>query len=133
MVVADEDVAKLRPSPPAFAWIYDITDERQPMPIATFQAPGVDLDGSPQEPMSGCHQPSERFEGTTIPFAWFAKGMRLVDISDPFAPKEVGFYEPDPPSGYARVSSNDVTTDHRGLAYLLDRQQGLDIIDCFPS
>ena len=27
MVVADEDVAKLRPSPPSFSWIYDITDE----------------------------------------------------------------------------------------------------------
>jgi hypothetical protein len=133
MVVADEDVAKLRPSPPAFTWIYDITDERQPMPIATFQAPGVDLDGSPQEAMSGCHQPSERFTGTILPFAWFAKGLRLVDIADPFAPREVGFYEPDVPSGYARVSSNDVTLDDRGLIYLLDRQQGLDIIEAFPS
>lgn len=133
VVVADEDVAKLRPSPPSFAWIYDITDERQPMPIATFQAPGVDMDGTPQEPMSGCHQPSERFFGTTLPFAWFAKGLRLVDISDPFAPREVGFYEPDVPAGYARVSSNDVTVDNRGLMYLLDRQQGLDIIECFPS
>ena len=33
MVVADEDVAKLYPSAPAFAWIYDITNERQPLPI----------------------------------------------------------------------------------------------------
>lgn len=133
MVVADEDVAKLRPSPPAFAWIYDITDERQPLPIATFQAPGVDPDGAPQEPMSGCHQPSERFFGTVLPFAWFAKGLRLVDISDPFSPKEVGFYEPDVPTGYARASSNDVTVDNRGLLYLLDRQQGVDIIECFPG
>ncbi len=45
MVVADEDVAKLRPSPPAFTWIYDITDERLPLPIATFQVPGLDPDG----------------------------------------------------------------------------------------
>ena len=28
MVVADEDVAKLYPSPPAFTWIYDVTNER---------------------------------------------------------------------------------------------------------
>ena len=42
MVVADEDVAKLRPAPPSFAWIYDITDETTPLPIATFQVPGLD-------------------------------------------------------------------------------------------
>lgn len=133
MVVADEDVAKLRPSPPSFAWVYDITDERQPMPISTFQVAGVDPDGAPREPMSGCHQPSERFVGTTLPFAWFAKGMRLVDISDPFAPREIAFYEPDAPAGCERASSNDVTIDDRGLVYLLDRQQGVDIIECFPG
>ena len=99
MVVADEDVAKLRPSAPSFTWIYDITVEQQPVPIATFQVPGLDLDGSPQPPMSGCHQPSERLRGTVIPFAWFAQGLRLVDIADPFAPREVGHFLPDPPGG----------------------------------
>ena len=129
MLVADEDVAKLRPSAPAFAWIYDITFEKQPMPIATFQVPGLDTDGSPQPPMMGCHQPAERFPGTIVPFAWFARGLRLVDVSDPFAPREVGFYEPDPPKGYDMVSSNDVTVDPSGLMYLIDRQRGLDIIE----
>ena len=40
MVVADEDVAKLWPSPPAFTWVYDITIETQPVSIATCQVPG---------------------------------------------------------------------------------------------
>ncbi|QWA09265.1 hypothetical protein GTU79_17800 [Sodalis ligni] len=128
MAVSDEDVAKLYPAPPAFSWFYDITDERQPMPISTFQVEGIDPDGRPQEPMTGCHQPAEKFFGHVLPYAWFAQGLRLVDISNPFAPKEVGFYEPDVPAGYERVSSNDVTMDERGLIYLLDRQQGLDII-----
>ena len=132
LVVADEDVAKLRPSPPAYTWIYDISEETQPLPIATFQVDGIDPDGAPQEQMTGCHQPSERFNGTLIPFAWFAQGLRLIDVADPFRPREVGFYEPDPPEGCRRVSSNDVTLDDRGLAYLIDRQQGLDIIECFP-
>jgi hypothetical protein len=130
MVVADEDVAKLRPSPPAFSWVYDITDERQPLPIATFQVPGLDPDGAPQQPMTGCHQPAERFLGTTVPFAWFAQGMRLVDMSDPFRPAEIGFFEPDIPSGCERVSSNDVTMDARGIAYLTDRQHGVSVIEC---
>jgi hypothetical protein len=78
--------------------------------------------------MSGCHQPSERFTGTVIPFAWFAQGLRLVDISDPFAPREVGHFLPGPPEG-ERVSSNDVTIDDRGLIYLVDRVRGVDIIE----
>jgi hypothetical protein len=129
MLVADEDVAKLRPSPPAFAWVYDISFEQQPMPIATFQVPGLDTDGAPQPPMMGCHQPSECFHGTIIPFAWFARGLRLVDVSDPFAPREVGYYEPDVPDGYEMPSSNDVTVDPSGLIYLIDRQRGLSIIE----
>ena len=109
--------------------ISDITQESNPLPISTFQVPGLDPDGAPQEQMMGCHQPSERFSGNIIPFAWFAQGLRLVDISDPFAPKEVGHYIPDPQAGAERASSNDVTTDSRGLIYLVDRIGGVDIIE----
>ncbi len=129
MVVADEDVAKLWPAPPAFAWVYDITEERCPVPIATIRTPGADPGGDPEPPMTGCHQPSDRFCGTVVPFAWFAQGLRLIDVSDPFEPREVGHYLPDPPPGCARASSNDVTVDDRGLIYLIDRQRGVDIIE----
>lgn len=128
MVVADEDVAKLWPSAPAFTWVYDITNEHNPCAISTFQVEGLDVDGAPQPPMMGCHQPSERFEGTIIPFAWFAQGLRLIDFADPFQPKEVGHYQPDAPNGFEHASSNDVTIDDRGLIYLIDRQVGVDII-----
>lgn len=129
MVVADEDVAELWPAAPAFTWIYDITQEACPTPIATFQVEGVDREGAPQEPMTGCHQPSERFISTSIPFAWFAQGLRLIDVADPFRPREVGFYQPDPPDGFARAASNDVTMDDRGLIYLVDRQRGVDVVE----
>jgi hypothetical protein len=129
MLVADEDVDARWPTAPAFLWIYDITNEKMPVPISTFQVEGVDKDGAPQPPMTGCHQPSERFSGTIVPCAWFAQGMRLLDVSDPFAPKEVGSYLPDPPAGAKRASSNDVTIDDRGLIYLVDRQGGVDILE----
>jgi hypothetical protein len=129
LVVADEDVAKLWPAAPAFTWIYDITQETNPTAIATFQVEGLDPEGAPQDPFTGCHQPSERFSSTTLPFAWFAQGLRLVDVADPFNPREVGFYKPDPPAGADRASSNDVTMDDRGLIYLIDRQRGVDIIE----
>ena len=129
MVVADEDVAKLYDAAPAFIWIYDITVETLPTPIATWQVPGLDTDGASQPPMTGCHQPSERFTGTVIPCAWFAQGLQLVDIADPFAPKQVGLFTPDTPAGADRPSSNDVTIDERGLIYLVDRINGVDIIE----
>lgn len=128
MVVADEDVAKLYPAAPAFAWIYDITVEQAPTPIATWQVQGLHGDGSPQPPMTGCHQPSERVAGTIIPFAWFAQGLRLVDIADPFSPVEVGHFLPDAAPGATQPSSNDVTIDDRGLIYLVDRVNGVDIL-----
>ena len=127
MIAADEDVAKLYPAAPAFAWVYDVTDERNPTSIATFR---VDSDGRPQPPMTGCHQPSERLAGgSVVPFAWFARGLRLVDFADPFLPREVGFYQAEPPPGCERASSNDVTIDRRGLLFLVDRQRGVDILE----
>ncbi len=65
----------------------------------------------------------------SIPFAWFAQGLRLVDFADPYAPREVGYYMPDPAPGAERPSSNDVTVDDRGLVYLVDRVNGVDIIE----
>lgn len=44
-------------------------DERHPVPVATWKAPGLDIVGEPQPPMTGCHQPSEVVTGTAIPFA----------------------------------------------------------------
>ena len=127
MLVADEDVNRIAPGPPAFLWLVDITDERRPMPFASFQVEGVD--GAPQPEFTACHQPSEAVTGTEIPVAWFAHGLRLVDIARPRAPRETGHFLPDPPEGSERVQSNDVTTDGRGLFYLLDRVRGLTILE----
>src|SRR5207302_5077427 len=75
LLVADEDVAKLEPGPPSFLWLVDITDEKKPVPFASFQVEGVD--GSPQPEFTGCHQPVEHVTSTEIPVAWFAHGLRL--------------------------------------------------------
>ena len=127
MILADEDVAKLRPHPPAFAWVVDITVEQQPLPIATIQPKGQGA--MEAQPMTGCHQPSEVVTGTEIPFAWFAQGLKIFDIADPYAPTEVAWFQPDPAPGADRPSTNDVTIDERGLIYLIDRIRGLHIVE----
>lgn len=127
MIVADEDAQKLEPSPPAFLWIYEISDETRPVPFATFQLDCYD--GAPQPKYMGCHQPAEKITGTEIPVAWFAQGLRVVDFSKPHAPREAAFFLPDVPAGSQRVQSNDVTVDDRGLIYLYDRLRGLHILE----
>ena len=127
MIAADEDVAKLEPGAPSFLWLVDITDERHPTPFASFQVAGID--GQPQPEFTGCHQPCERVTGTEIPVAWFAHGLRIVDIAQPHAPREVAHFLPAVPEGSSRVSSNDVEVDERGLLYLIDRGRGLHILE----
>jgi hypothetical protein len=127
LVVADEDVAHLFPGPPAFLWIVDATVEERPVPFATFQIDA--LDGNPQPGRSGCHQPIEKITGTEFPAAWFANGLRIINIARPRAPREVGHFLPDPPPGSKQLNSNDVFVDSRGLIFLIDRVRGFHILE----
>jgi hypothetical protein len=130
MLLASEDAGRSRDFYPAFLWVYDITDETQPIPFASYQVEGID--GSVQPEFTGVHQPSEVIMGNEIPVAWFAYGLRVLDFANPHAPKEVAWYMPDPstdPRAQGRVQSNDVTMDSRGLIYLLDRIGGCHILE----
>ena len=58
-----------------------------------------------------------------------AAGLRIIDVADPLAPKEVGWFIPGPAGGRPAPQSNDVTLDDRGLIYLVDRNVGFDILE----
>lgn len=118
MLLASEDAGRMRDFYPAFLWVYDITDERQPIPFSSYQVEGID--GSVQPEMTGVHQPSEVITGTDIPVAWFAYGLRILDMSNPHSIKEVAHFMPDVTDERAkgRVQSNDVTIDPEHGAHL---------------
>jgi len=126
-IVADEDVQRPETALPAFMWMIDITDEEHPVPVGTYQVEGLDHGNHANN--SGCHQPVEKIRGTEVPFAWFAQGLRIIDISRPHTPKEVAHYVPDPAAGAKRCQSNDVYQDDRGLIFLIDRIRGLEILE----
>ena len=128
VLIADEDVQRPVEAVPAFIWMVDITDETRPVPVGSFQVEGIEGKGR-QKIMTGCHQPCEKVTGTEIPFAWFAQGLRIIDVKNPHSPREVAHFVPDVPPGSERVSSNDVTIDDRGLIYLIDRLRGLTIVE----
>ena len=77
----------------------------------------------------GAHQCHERMTDTLVYVTWFRGGLRIVDIADPAKPKEVGYFIPPPGKDQKTPQSNDVFVDRQGLIYLIDRLNGLDILE----
>ena len=106
-----------------FMWIMDNREKSNPVPIATYQ---VELNGfMTAGGRFGAHNISERIEGDLAFVVWFNAGLRVVDLANPYAPKEVGYYIPAADFGKPTPQSNDITVDERdGLIYITDRWGG---------
>jgi len=83
----------------------------------------------------GVHSTNENFnnpyDGKMVAVAYFNGGVRLYDIREPQAPREVAFYVPEADAltdtdGYM---TNNVEIDNRGYIYVVDRNgAGMDIL-----
>jgi hypothetical protein len=125
LIVFDEELSS--GDPPAFVRIFDITDEEYPKQVSTFQIPR-DPSGKTGGRF-GSHQPHESVGWNNLIYAaWFSGGLRVIDISNPYKPAEVGHYIPIALKGEIFAQSNDVFVDHQGFIYLIDRINGLDIL-----
>ncbi|MHC4489012.1 MAG: LVIVD repeat-containing protein [Planctomycetota bacterium] len=122
----------------------DITHFNYPVNVAAFKVPDGDFceNGKSVRP----HQFADTQDGKLYDVganngityvAYFSKGLRIIDYSDPYNPKEVGHYIPQTTSmtklnanGVKTILTNDVDLDSRGLAYTTDRAgTGLHIIE----
>ncbi len=140
LLVTHETVRPECAEPPAFLWIYDISDPTRPTPISTFMPEPIDP--RTKLPVSGdfCRRGGRYGAhnlwyggGDLVYVAWFNGGLRVVDITDPYRPLDRAFYIPDAPPGRPVAQSNDVFVDDRGLIYLSDRWGGgLDILQLEP-
>jgi hypothetical protein len=127
-----EEMARRRGRPHGSLWTFDITDPANIQPLAIFEVSELDSPWSRATPgRFGAHQFQEHMKGgdTLIYCAWFAGGLRIVDVADPTAPQEVGWFIPEPAAGKAAPQTNDVDVDDRGLVYIVDRYTGFDVLE----
>jgi hypothetical protein len=132
--------------------IFDITEEEHPLPISTFQVP--------EEPGDFCHRGGRfgphsfadayhpAFDQKLVVLAYFNAGVRVVDIRNPFEPKEVARYIPEVTANTAEscieiagtrhcdraIQTNNVNLDDRGYVYAVDRAStGLHVLELTGS
>jgi len=129
-------------------FVVDVTEEKTPVGVATFNVPEQPGDFCTRGGRFGAHSSNENqppmYAGKYIFVAWFNAGVRAIDISDPFNPREAGHYIPattdktdkrclKTASGErckVAIQSNNLEVDDRGYIYVVDRANtGLHILE----
>ena len=129
-IAIDEEHTHIRGRLHGFLWVLDVTDLSDIRAISAFDVGETDSPWS-RTPGArfGAHQYREKLDSTFVYATWFAGGLRIIDVADPFLPVEIAHYIPEPVGGLPAPATNDVDVDERGLIYLLDRDRGFDIVE----
>jgi hypothetical protein len=130
-VVAQETVVVNCVHPPAHVTFYDMRNIMKPQVASTFMP--YDIDPATMRPRDdkwcktgsryGAHNLWHGMKADDLLYVcWFNAGLRVVDWSNPFAPKEVAYYIPAGNKERAVPQSNDCFVDRdTGLIYVSDR------------
>jgi hypothetical protein len=74
-----------------------VSDPAAIRPLGLFEVSELDSPFSRQEGARfGAHQFHEAMTGTLVYAVWFSAGLRIIDLADPSAPREVGCFIPEP-------------------------------------
>jgi hypothetical protein len=147
-VIVDEELKNECTEPRQFVWLVDITDERRPVGISTFNVPEASGNFCSRGGRFGSHSSNENqppmYAGRLVFVAWFNAGVRAIDIRDPFHPKEAGYYIPATTGKTDKrciktsqgerckvaIQTNNVDVDDRGYIYIVDRADtGMHILE----
>jgi hypothetical protein len=130
------------------SFMVDVTHEEFPFPVANYQVPESEGLFCDRGGRFGAHSQnwsySDVFYKKMIVISYFNAGARMVDVRDPYHPKEVAFYIPATTDDtdercaeidgidqcFIAIQTNNVEVDDRGLVYLFDRANtGLHIVE----
>jgi hypothetical protein len=141
LVVLDEAVLDHQEDGLKLIWVFDNRVRENPVSISAFPTP-ADADYKAKGGHFGPHNIHENRPGTFVSskliFATYQNaGIRVFDISNAFAPKEVGALVPPQPAKLADtrpnrarvIQSADVFVDAKGLIYATDYNAGLYILE----
>ncbi len=152
LVVPSESFANQCQETRHVVFMVDITDEAHPFPVSSFQVQESAGNFCDRGGRFGPHGLQGSFEPIyykkLVLVSWFNAGLRVVDVRDPFHPREVGFYIPATTeqtekrcvtidgveSCKVAIQTNNVEVDDRGFIYLVDRAAtGLHIVELINS
>ena len=142
VIVADEAIRDNCLDQVKYNWVIDIREPSNPVPIATFPTPS-ERDYCQTGGHFGPHNLHENrpgsFQSSELIFGTYQNaGLRAFDISNPFAPQQVGCYVPAPtwetwsdgrPNRPRAVHSADLYVDVNGVVYFTDFNAGLHVVE----
>jgi hypothetical protein len=116
-------------SPTGSIWTYDVSDPAAPVMLGHFSPPrgepGVGNEVTWLETWCTSHQFSFTPDGDVV-VPWFTGGTSLIDLSDPTAPTEAGYYQPADAIAYS-------SQYRKGLIYISDMNRGFEVLKVKPS
>jgi len=129
-------------------WFFDITDERRPVGVSTYTVPEASGNFCTRGGRFGAHATEENFTSRYYKrlmfLSWFNAGVRVLDVRNPYRPREIAHYIPAATAKTDRrcvdnikkvnckvqIQINNVEVDDRGLIYAVDRADtGLFILE----
>jgi hypothetical protein len=129
-------------------YIVDITDETKPYGVSNFYVPEKSGNFCERGGRFGTHSSNEDmgpiYYKRLVFIAWFNAGVRVVDVRNPYAPKEVAYYIPAINKNSVRrctrvdgvdrckiaIQTNNAEVDDRGYVYIVDRANaGMHILE----
>ncbi|WP_039009491.1 LVIVD repeat-containing protein [Cupriavidus sp. IDO] len=141
LVVLDEAVLDHQEDGEKLVWLFDIREPSNPVSISTFKSP-TDGDYKAKPGHFGPHNLHENRPGTFVSseliFTTYQNaGVRVFDIRDKYAPREVGALVPPAPKALVDsrpnrpqvIQSADVFVDSDGMIYSTDYNGGLYVME----
>ena len=111
--------------------LFDISDPARPVPLSTFATPNTKDPARFGHEWWSTHNPE--VQGNYLFASWYSDGLRVVDISRPRAPREIGHWAG---VGLPHDASPILiwgVMPHRDFVLLSDMNNGLHIVKMEPS